>query len=104
MDDHTQSRIRQLIFHVVPDPDEVITDEVLERSEAVGYNEEKRMKVEFRQLIESLDDFADVRRIILAALDDLDACSNDATGDEVEWMNVRDVMGRRIRKALTGLI
>ena len=104
MDDHTKSRIRELMFHVVPDPDEIITDEVLERSEAVGYEDEERMKAEFRQLIESLDDFADVRRIILAALDDMNASGNEATGDDVEWMNVRDVMGRRIRKTLTGLI
>jgi hypothetical protein len=92
------------MFYVVPDPGETITDEVLERSEAVGYEEAERMKTEFRQLIESLDDFADVRPIILESLDNMDASCEDVTGDDTEWMNVRDVMGRRIRKALTGLI
>ena len=104
MDEYTKSRIHELIFHVIPDPDEVLTDEVWERSWAVGYEEGQRMKAEFRQLIESLDDFAGVRRIIFVALDDIDASHNDATSDDVELMNVWDVLGRRIRKALTGLI
>ena len=71
MDDQTKSRIRELMFYVVPDPDEVITDEVLERSEAVDYEEGNRLKAEFRSIIESLDEYPDVRQTILAALDDL---------------------------------
>jgi len=88
------------MFYVVPDPEEIIDEEVLERSEAVGCEEDQRLRTEFRSLIESLDDWPDVRKTVLNALDAMDESSEDATGDVVEWMNVRDVMGRRIRKAL----
>lgn len=104
MDDQTKSRIRDLMFYVVPDPDEVIDDDVLARSEAVSFEEGQRLKAEFRSLIESLDDLPDVRYTVLDALNDMDASSGEATGDAVEWMNVRDVMGRRIRKALAPLL
>ena len=104
MDDRTKSRIRELMFHVVPDPDEVITDEVLARSEEANYQDEKRMKVEFRRIIEDLDEWPDVRSLVLGALDDMEASSNDSPSDNVEWMNVRDVMGRRIRKALAPVL
>ena len=104
MDDPTKLRIRQLMFYVVPDPDEIITDDVLERSEEVDYEEEERMKAEFRHLIESLEDLQDVRQVVLAALDDMDASGKDVPGDLVEWTNVRDVMGGRIRKALARVL
>ncbi len=100
MDDQSKSRVRELMFYVVPDPDEVIDEYVLARSEAVGFEEGQRLKAEFRSLIESLDDWPIVREIVLNALNDMDASSDEATGDDVEWMNVRDVMGRRIRKVL----
>ena len=104
MDETTKSRIRELMFHVVPDPDEEITEDVLARSEAVDYEEGQELKAEFRAIIASLDEYPDVRSTILAALDDMDASSNEATEDAVEWTNVRDVMGRRIRKALAQLL
>lgn len=104
MDDPTKLRIRHLMFHVVPDPDEIITDGVLERSEEVDYEEEKRMKAEFRHIVESLEDLQDVRQVVLAALDDMDASGKDVQGDLVEWTNVRDVMGRRIRQALSRVL
>ena len=76
MDDRTKRRIRELMFHVVPDPDEIITDEILAQSEQVNYQDAQQMKAEFRSIIESLDD----------------------------WMNVRDVMRRRIRNALAPVL
>jgi len=104
MNDRMKSRIRELVFHVVPDPDEDITDEVLAKSESVDYEEGQQLKAEFRSIIESLDDYPEVRATVLAALDDMEASSNEARGDDVEWMNVRDVTGRRIRKALAEVL
>ncbi len=108
MNDQMKSRIRELMFHVVPDPEEVIeeviTDEVLARSESVDYEEGQQLRAEFRSIIESLDEYPSMRGTVLAALDDMDASSNDARGDTVEWMNVRDVMGRRIRQALAEVL
>lgn len=104
MDETTKSRIRELMFHVVPDPDEEITENVLARSEAVDYEEGQQLMAEFRALIDSLDDYPEVQSTVLAALDDMDASSNEVTEDSVEWTNVRDVMGRRIRKALAQLL
>ena len=104
MHDQTKSRIRELMFYAVPDPDEVIDEDVLTRSEAVGYEEGERLNAEFRALIESLDDWPDVRTTVLAALDDMDASSKDRPADGVEWMNVRDVLGRRIRTALAQIL
>ena len=104
MDDRTKFRIRELMFHVVPDPDENITDEVLARSEEVNYQDAEQMKAEFRSIIESLDDRQDVRQIVLEALDDMEASSNGSPSDTVEWMNVRDVLGRRIRTALARVL
>lgn len=104
MDETTKSRIRELMFHVVPDPDEEITEDVLARSEAVDYEEGQQLMAEFRALIDSLDDYPEVQSTVLAALDDMDASSNEVTEDSVEWTNVRDVMGRRIRKALAQLL
>lgn len=104
MDDRTKLRIRELMFHVVPDPDEIITDEVLAQSEDVNYQVGEQMKAEFRSIIESLDDWPDVKHIVLGALDDMEASSNDSPSDTTEWMNVRDVMGRRIRKALASVL
>ena len=104
MDDQSTSRVRELMFHVVPDPDEVIDEDVLARSEAVGLEESQRLKAEFRSFIESLDDWPNVRQTVLDALSEMDASSNDAPGNVVEWMNVRDVMGRRIRKALAQVL
>ena len=104
MDRETKSRLRELMFFVVPDPDEIIDDDVLERSESVDYEESQRMKSEFRLLIETLDDWPDIRRTVLTALDDMDDSSHEATGNDVEWMNVRDVMGRRIHRVLAPLI
>jgi hypothetical protein len=34
----------------------------------------------------------------------MDVSGDEARGDDVEWMNVRDVMGRRIRKALAEVL
>jgi hypothetical protein len=104
MNDQTKSRIGELMFYVVPDPDEDITDEVLERSEAVGYEESQVLKAEFRSLIESLDSHPTVRQTVLSSLDDMDANNKEARGDDVEWKNVCDVMGRRIRRALAKLL
>ena len=104
MDDKTKDRIRELMFHVVPDPDEVIDEDVLARSEAVGYEEGERLKSEFRLIIESLDDWPDVRTTVLAALDDMGESSDDPTGDVAECMNVCDVLGRRIRTALERIL
>jgi hypothetical protein len=104
MDDRWKSRIRELLFYVVPDPDEVVTDEVLARSGAVDYREEVRLRTEFRALIEELDDWPDVRRVVLDALDAMDDASRDSSSDGVEWENVHDVMGRRVRKALTHVL
>ena len=104
MDDHTKERIAELMFYVVPDPDEVITDEVLARSEAVGHEEGERLKREFRNLIKSLGDYPEVRSKVLKALGEMEASDNEAHGDDVEWMNVRDVHGRRIRRALAPVL
>jgi len=104
MNEQTESRIRELMFHVVPDPEEVITDEVLAKSDSVDYEEGQQLKTEFRSIIESLDEYPSVQRTVLAALDDMAASSNEARGDDVEWMNVRDVMGRRIRQALAEVL
>ncbi|QNN20981.1 hypothetical protein HED60_01415 [Planctomycetales bacterium ZRK34] len=104
MDNATRNRLRELLFYVVPDPDEVISDDVLEQSESVGWHEAEQMKTEFRSLVESLDEHPDVRDIVLASLNDMDASSNESHGNDTEWMNVRDVMGRRIRRALAPLV
>ena len=104
MDDHTKSRIGELMFHVVPNPDEEITDEVLERSESVGYEESQLLKAEFRSLVESLDAHPAVRQTVLSSLDDMNASSKEALGDDIEWKNVCDVMGRRIRRSLAELL
>ncbi len=104
MDDAIKDRIRELMFFVVPDPDEEITDEVLEKSEAVGYDEGEQMKAEFRSLIESLDDHPEVRRTVLESLDDMAASGDETRGDDVEWRNVCDVMGRRIRRVLEPIL
>ena len=104
MDEQTKKRIVELMFYVVPDPDEVITDDVLERSEAVGYEEGVRLKKEFRSLIESLDDHSEVRNKVLTAFDEMQASSNETSGNDIEWINVRDVQGRRIRRALATIL
>ena len=106
MDEQTKSRIRELMFYVVPDPGEEITDDVLARSESVDYNEGERLKAEFRSLIEGMTDQPEVRQTVLAALDDMKASSNEVPvhGNDTEWLNVQDVMGRRIRKALARLL
>jgi hypothetical protein len=104
MDDRWKARIRESIFYVVPDPDEVITDEVLAQSGAIDYSEEARLRAEFRALIEELDSWPDVRRVVLDALDAMDDASRDSSSDGVEWQNVHDVMGRRVRKALTQVL
>lgn len=103
MDNETKARLRHLMFYVVPDPDEEITDEVLERSEAVDYEEGNWLKAEFRSIIEALDEHPDVRRTVLSALDDLEASTNEST-DDLEWRNVCDVMGRRMRRALDEIL
>jgi len=104
MNDQTKSRIRDLMFYVVPDPDEVIDDDVLARSEAVGYEEGLQLNKEFRALMEFLNDWPDAKSIILHSLDEMEASGREATGDDVEWRNVRDVMGRRIRRALVDVL
>ena len=104
MDEQTKSRIRELMFHVVPDPDEEITGEVLAKSESVDHDEGQQLEAEFRSIIKSLDDYPSVRRTVLAALDNMDVSGDEARGDDVEWMNVRDVMGRRIREALAEVL
>ncbi len=104
MNEQEKSRLRELMFHVVPDPDEDITGVVLAKSESVDHDEGQQLEAEFRSIIKSLDDYPAMRRTVLAALDDMEATNNEARGDDVEWMNVRDVMGRRIRKALAEVL
>ncbi len=104
MKERTRDRLVELMFYVVPDPDEVITEEVLARSEAVGYEEGEKLKREFRNLIKSLDDHPEVRSKVLKALGEMEASDKEAHGDDVEWMNVRDVHGRRIRRALAPVL
>ena len=97
---HPRTNVPHSLFHIVPDPEEaieeVITDEVLAKSESVDYEEGQQLKAEFRSIIESLDEYPEVRRTVLAALDDMDANSNQTGGDN-EWLTVQSVMGRRIR-------
>ena len=103
MDENTKARLIELMFHVVPDPDEVITDDVLSQCEAVDYEEGKILDKEFRSLIEALD-HTDTRDKVLTSLDEMEASSKEAHEDDVEWMNVRDVHGRRIRRALAPIL
>lgn len=104
MDDAVRRRLRELLFFVVPDPDEEIDDEVLARTEAIDWEEGERLKAEFRSMIESLDDHEEVRRQVLESLDAMKASGDEARGDDVEWLNVCDVHGRRIRKALNEIL
>jgi hypothetical protein len=104
MDEQSKSRIRELMFHAVPDPDEIIDDDVLERTEAVGYEEGQTLKAEFRSLIESLVDWPDARQTVLESLDTIEDSGNDVPGDAVEWKNVCDVMGRKIRRVLAEVL
>jgi hypothetical protein len=104
MDDAIKAGIRELMFYVVPDPDEEITDDILEKSEAVGYEEGQRLKSEFRSLIESLDGHPEARQTVLASLDDIDSSGDEVRGDDIEWRNVCDVLGRRIRRALEPIL
>ena len=104
MDDPTKARIRELMFHVVPDPDEDITDDVLARSEAVDYEEGKQLKSEFRALVEALNEHPEARQTVLDALDEIYASASESRDDAVEWKNVCDVMGRRIRRTLEPLL
>ena len=104
MDSRWKDRIRELMFYVVPDPDEVITDEVLARSGAINFQEEAKFQAEFRALIEELEEWPDVRDVVLDALNTMDESSKDSPSDAVEWQNVYDVMGRRIRRALAKVL
>lgn len=104
LDDATKARLNELMFYVVPDPDENIDDNVLDQSEEVGWEEAQQLKGEFRSIIESLDGHPEVRQVVLSALDDMDASSQEALGNDKEWINVCDVMGRRIRRALAPLL
>lgn len=104
LDKATKARLLELMFYVIPDPNESIDDDVLAQSEEVGWEEAQQMKAEFRSVIASMDDHPDVRRVVLAALDDMDASSREALGNDREWMNVCDVMGRRIRRAIAPLL
>ena len=81
MDDLTRVRIRELMFHVVPDPDEDITDDVLARAEAVGYEEGKQLKLEFRSLIEALSEHPEARQTVLDALDEINVSASESRGD-----------------------
>jgi len=60
MDEPTKSCIRELMFYVVPDPDEEITEDVLARSEAVDFEEGELLKQEFRSIFESMDEYPGV--------------------------------------------
>ena len=100
MDEATKIRLRELMFHVVPDPDEDVTDDVIEKDRRVDYEESLVLIAEFRSIIEALDDHPDIRRVVLDALDNIEESTNEEPGDLVEWMNVTEVMGRRIRRAL----
>ena len=100
MDDAKRRRMRELLFFVVPDPDEDIDDGVLARTEAIDWEEGEQLKAEFRSMIEGLSDYEEVRCQVLESLDAIKASGNEARGDDVEWLNVCDVHGRRIRKAL----
>lgn len=106
LDDKTKDHIKELMFHTVSDPDEVITDEVLAKTESVNYDESVAMKKEFRAFIEGLNDHPNIRMIVLEGLDDLIAVGNQPGGghSSVEWMNTHEVIGRRIRKAMAPLL
>jgi hypothetical protein len=104
IDQQTQARLRTLMFYTVPDPDEKITDEVLAKTEAVGYEEGQKLKAEFRMIVESLGAYPEIRTIVLEALDGIKAAGEDATGNDTEWMNTCDVLGRRIRLAIKPLL
>jgi len=99
MDDKKKKRIKELLFYLVPNPDEEVTDELIERSASVSYEEGERLKAEFRSLIESLDDHPKTRRTVLAALDDMES-NSEHTEDDKDWLTIHSVMGRRIHRAL----
>ena len=104
MNDSTKSRIRELLFHVVPDPDEEITDDVLIRTEAVDYEEGKRLETEFRAIFVEMDEYPGVCKTVLESLDRIEAAANEVRGDDTEFLNTCDEMGRRIRKAVTTIL
>ena len=79
-------------------------NQMIEDAKNEAREEGERLKAEFRCLIESLAEAPDVRTRILERLDDMEASLNEATGNAVEWENVRDAMGRRIRRALEPLL
>lgn len=106
LDEAMKSRLAELMFHVVPDPDEERTDEVLAASEGVTFEEGETMKAEFRSLISSLDEYPEVRAAVLEGLDDIAGAAEDsgAMRSDVEWVNTCDVVGRRIWKAMRPLL
>ena len=104
MTEPQKSRLRKLMYHVVPDPDGDITDDVLAKLESVDREELEKLKAEFRSILESLDEYPSVRRTVLAALEFLEASSHAAMGSGIEWMDLRDIMGRRIRKAMAEVL
>ena len=104
MDEPTKSRIRELMFYVVPDPDEEITDDVLAHSESVDYNEGEKLKAEFRSIFETMDEYPGVCKTVLECLDNIKAAANEVRGDDTKFLNACDVMGRRIRKALDTIL
>lgn len=104
VDEATKKRLSELMFHVVPDPDEDATDEVMDESGKVDYDESLVLIAEFRSIIESLDGHPDVRHIVLHALDDIEASTIDEPLNLVEWMNTTEVLGRRIKRALGPLL
>lgn len=106
LDETTKSRLAELMFHIVPNPDEELTDEVLAASEAVTFDEVEVMKVEFRSLVASLDEYPEIRDAVLEGLDDIAGAAADSgqMRSNVEWANTCDVVGRRIWKVMQPLL
>lgn len=87
MNETTKTRLRELMFYVVPDPDEDVTDEVMEKTGKIDYDKSIVLKAEFRTIIESLDARPRVRRVVLEALDDIYDLENETPIIVVEWVN-----------------
>ena len=106
LDEPTKLRLTELMLHVVPNPDESLTDAVLAASESFSYEEGEAMKAEFRALVMRLDDYPEARSIVLAGLDDIAGAAEDsgAMKSDTEWLNTCDVVGRRIWKAMRPLL
>ena len=61
LDETMKSRLAELLFHVIPDPDEEWNDEALAASEDVAFEEGEAMKTE----ISSPNEYSEVRQLCL---------------------------------------